>query len=111
MKEKNRFSKPVAFNSKNAEDQQILKRVKGRNFSGYVKKLILADIKERETLKAQNEAIKSVSEDKETKTRTEPDSNKTKEPKTLTAAEKIAKMKKELENKKPDIAPGPKMFN
>jgi hypothetical protein len=104
MKEKNRFSKPVAFNSKNAEDQQILKRVKGRNFSGYVKKLILADIKERETLKAQNEAFKDVSED-------EPIKEVVKENKPLTAAEKIAKMKKELENKKPDIAPGPKMFN
>lgn len=42
--EKNRFSKPVAFNHKNEKDQEILEHVKRRNFSGYVKKLILADI-------------------------------------------------------------------
>lgn len=44
MSEKNRFSKPVAFNKKNEKDQLILKHVNRRNFSGYVKKLILADI-------------------------------------------------------------------
>lgn len=45
MPEKNRFSKPVAFNHKNEKDQSILEHVKRRNFSGYVKKLILADMK------------------------------------------------------------------
>ncbi|MEX3625812.1 hypothetical protein [Viridibacillus arvi] len=40
----NRFSKPVAFNSSKATDQQILNYVKKRNFSGYVKNLILADM-------------------------------------------------------------------
>lgn len=44
MTEKNRFSKPVAFNHKNEKDQKILDHVKRRNFSGYVKKLILADM-------------------------------------------------------------------
>lgn len=103
MKEKNRFSKPVAFNSKNADDQQILKHVNRRNFSGYVKKLILADIKEREQLKTQDEAIKPVTEDA-------PKKEVVKEKKELTGAEKLAKMKKQLE-KKPDITPGPRMFN
>lgn len=41
---KHKFSKPVAFNLKNEKDVQILEHVKRRNFSGYVKKLILADI-------------------------------------------------------------------
>lgn len=45
--EKNRFSKPVAFNHKNVKDQEILEHVKRRNFSGYVKKLILADIQKK----------------------------------------------------------------
>ena len=103
MKEKNRFSKPVAFNSRNADDQQILSHVKRRNFSGYVKKLILADIKEREQLKTQDEAIKDVLEDA-------PKKEVVKENKPLTAAEKMAKMKKEIE-KKPNNTPGPKMFN
>jgi hypothetical protein len=45
MGDKNRFSKPVAFNNKNEKDQAILKHVSRRNFSGYVKKLILEDMK------------------------------------------------------------------
>ena len=35
-----KFSKPVAFNEKNERDRLILKHVKRRNFSGYVKKLL-----------------------------------------------------------------------
>lgn len=44
----NRFSKPVAFNYTNLQDQRILKHVEGRNFSGYVKELIKADIQKQE---------------------------------------------------------------
>lgn len=51
---KNRFSKSIAFNSKNEVDQQILKHVKRRNFSGYVKKLILADMKKLEERRNNN---------------------------------------------------------
>jgi hypothetical protein len=40
----NRFSKPVAFNHTNEKDQKVLKHVEGKNFSGYVKNLILEDI-------------------------------------------------------------------
>ncbi|PFX35286.1 hypothetical protein COL32_30725 [Bacillus pseudomycoides] len=43
--EKYKFSKPVAFNKRNEKDKIILNHVKRRNFSGYVKKLILEDIK------------------------------------------------------------------
>lgn len=40
-----KFSKPVAFNKSKAIDVAILEYVKKRNFSGYVKKLIIADMK------------------------------------------------------------------
>lgn len=42
---KNKFPKSVSFNLKNPTDQAILKHVKKRNFSGYVKKLILEDMR------------------------------------------------------------------
>ena len=40
----NKFPKSVSFNLKNPNDVRILEHVKKRNFSGYVKKLILADM-------------------------------------------------------------------
>ena len=40
-----KFPKSVSFNTKNENDRAILEYVKRRNFSGYVKKLILADMK------------------------------------------------------------------
>jgi hypothetical protein len=64
MAQKNRFSKPVAFNKNNLDDQKILKHVSRRNFSGYVKKLILNDIRQREEEKAQKETDKTVENDK-----------------------------------------------
>ncbi|MBU8908468.1 hypothetical protein [Desertibacillus haloalkaliphilus] len=45
---KNRFVKSVSFNKTNEEDQLILKNISRRNFSGYVKKLILEDIKQKQ---------------------------------------------------------------
>ena len=47
MMASNKFPKSVSFNLKNASDVAILNHVKKRNFSGYVKKLILADMKEK----------------------------------------------------------------
>lgn len=44
---KNKFPKSVSFNIKNANDKRILNHVKRRNFSGYVKKLILADMAQK----------------------------------------------------------------
>jgi hypothetical protein len=60
MAAKNRFSKPVAFNHTVAEDQKILKYVEGRNFSGYVKDLIMADILRAEKQTAQNRPMEAV---------------------------------------------------
>jgi hypothetical protein len=45
---KNKFPKSVSFNTNNAVDKSILEYVKRRNFSGYVKKLILADMRANE---------------------------------------------------------------
>lgn len=77
--EKNRFSKPVAFNRTNVSDQQILKHVSRKNFSGYVKKLILADMKQ-----------KSIEITKKAETKKE------------TASEKMERMKAELKRKSSD---------
>ena len=56
----NRFSKSIAFNKTNEVDKQILDYVKRRNFSGYVKKLILADMKEAELRKqCRNDILKN----------------------------------------------------
>ena len=51
MMASNKFPKSVSFNLKNASDVAILNHVKKRNFSGYVKKLILADKKEKGVIK------------------------------------------------------------
>lgn len=45
MGSKNQTTKSVCLNYNNEEDKKILKHVSRRNFSGYVKKLILDDIK------------------------------------------------------------------
>jgi hypothetical protein len=54
---KNKVIKSVAFNITVEDDVKILKAVKRRNFSGYVKKLILADINHKEQIKTENKAI------------------------------------------------------
>lgn len=47
-----KFSKPVAFNpEKNEKDRLMVKHVKHRNFSGYVKKLIWKDMNLEKTEK------------------------------------------------------------
>lgn len=59
----NRFSKSIAFNKTNETDQKILEYVKRRNFSGYVKKLILADMKANELRKnSRNNVVKNDSD-------------------------------------------------
>lgn len=45
---KNKFPKSVSFNITNETDVKILKHIKGVNFSGYVKSLILEDMRKRE---------------------------------------------------------------
>lgn len=43
----NKVIKSVAFNKTNPEDVAMLKAISRRNFSGYVKKLIAQDLKEK----------------------------------------------------------------
>lgn len=66
MAERNKFSKPVAFNTKNLADVAVLEFVKRRNFSGYVKKLIMADMKAKgiDVPKGKRAAPEPVSETK-----------------------------------------------
>ncbi|MDX5474497.1 MAG: hypothetical protein LPK00_03070 [Bacillaceae bacterium] len=49
----NKKIKSISFNKKNENDKKILNHVARRNFSGYVKKLILADIEKKEQVKEQ----------------------------------------------------------
>jgi hypothetical protein len=55
-----KFAKSVSFNEKNETDKAILKHVARRNFSGYVKKLILEDMKVREDKKKKESEVKEV---------------------------------------------------
>ena len=41
----NKFTKSVAFNKQNPKDIAITEFIKKKNFSGYVKKLILSEMK------------------------------------------------------------------
>lgn len=55
MSKKDKVVKPVSFNPNKEEEAELLKHVKRRNFSGYVKKLIKADLQQRKELKSQQE--------------------------------------------------------
>ena len=87
MANTNRFSKPVAFNTKNEQDNTILEYCKRRNFSGFAKKAMLFYI---EHLKQETPIKKKVQEPPK------------KEPVKLTpvqkpkAAERIERMKQQV---------------
>jgi hypothetical protein len=58
-----KFAKSVSFNEKNETDKAILKHIARRNFSGYVKKLILEDMKLKEEKKQKKEdAVEEVND-------------------------------------------------
>lgn len=101
MKEANRFSKPVAFNRSKETDKKILKHVARRNFSGYVKKLILADIAAKGTNLP------------ETSTASIPTySERTSESIPKTAADRLTEMKqRQMQTKKTGNISGPKLFH
>jgi hypothetical protein len=54
---KNKVIKPVAFNITNQLEAKMLEHVKRRNFSGYVKELILRDIQSRDEKTPQIEPV------------------------------------------------------
>jgi hypothetical protein len=51
----NKRAKAVSFNLDNKEEQMMWKYVSKRNFSGYVKKLILEDMKRKTVAKAKEQ--------------------------------------------------------
>ena len=61
----NKIIKSVSFNETNIDDLIMLKAIRKRNFSGYVKKLIMADIEARRIAK---ESLRVVEAPKEVKT-------------------------------------------
>jgi hypothetical protein len=77
----NKIIKSVSFNVTNEDDKKMLKHLKKRNFSGYVKKLIMKEIELKSV---------EVASDPEPKT-----SIALKEEKKLTAAERLEQLKKE----------------
>ncbi|CAM4187751.1 hypothetical protein L1N85_11500 [Paenibacillus alkaliterrae] len=87
----NKIVKSVSLNISNADDAAILKAIKRRNFSGYVKRLILADIKAREA----ETAVKNNFEPSEEQTPAlEPE-------KSLSAAERLEALKRQKGESKP----------
>jgi hypothetical protein len=84
---KNKIIKSVSFNVTNSDDKKMLDHLKRRNFSGYVKKLIMREID------AQNET-------KGIKTEPKP-AAALEEKKKMTVAERLEQLKKER-NSAPD---------
>jgi hypothetical protein len=54
---KNKVIKSVSFNVTNEEDQRYLERIENVNFSGYVKRLIEKDIRQRKVIKSAGESV------------------------------------------------------
>ncbi|EJR51752.1 hypothetical protein IIO_06285 [Bacillus cereus VD115] len=101
-----KFSKPVAFNEKNEKDRLILKHVKRRNFSGYVKKLLweamsLEKIEKEDVEQSEHPNIESVDikEDKKLTPAPKPQP---------TASERIQQLK--TQTKKQQTSPSPLPF-
>lgn len=105
-----KFAKPVAFNEKNEKDRLMLKHVKRRNFSGYVKKLIWEDMNLKKQGITQNELpVQSDEVIKETIKKevvVTPSS-----PKQLTAAERIEQLKAQTKRQQTPVSPPPLMIN
>lgn len=99
MAQPNKVIKSVSFNKNKPEDVRLLKAISRRNFSGFVKKLILAHLEEKGREKP------TVSEIKPTIAEEEPEQVVRIQP---TAEEKLESMKNQI--KKTDNTAGPKLF-
>lgn len=93
----NKIVKSVAFNKTNPDDARILKAISRRNFSGFVKKLILEYLNEKEKHKTFDQQKTQTIEEQIEEIQTP-----------QTAAERLEKMKTQI--KKTDIPAGPKLF-
>lgn len=108
MSGRNGFAKSVWFNHNNEDDQKILKHISRRNFSKYVKKLILTDIYNKEQKKAEKKQISNIQiETSEVEMMKESVVQKSKHE---TATEKLERMREKLKQQKPSNPPGPKTF-
>lgn len=96
---KNNIIKSVSFNETNPDDKKMLKDIKRRrNFSGYMKKLLMADIEAREQKTTQNKSETTQSEAiSKTKEQYEPETKPTATPQeiSLSSAEKLEQMRRQ----------------
>lgn len=92
----NRFSKPVSFNSTRDNDNIILNYVKRRNFSGFAKKAMLYYIEN-------HPKQKPVEKPQQTPVQRVPSPTQKPQQKPLSTSERLARMKKQVNN-------GPKVF-
>ncbi|MGG3469093.1 hypothetical protein ABES02_16630 [Neobacillus pocheonensis] len=56
---KNKVIKSVSFNVTNEEDRRYLERIENVNFSGYVKKLIEKDMRQRKVIKSESTSVQA----------------------------------------------------
>jgi hypothetical protein len=56
----NKVVKSVSFNVKNEQDKAYLERIRDEKFSGYVKRLIDKDIRQRKVIKAEKNPAPTV---------------------------------------------------
>jgi hypothetical protein len=59
----NKVVKSVSFNVMNEQDRAYLERIQEVNFSGYVKRLIEKDIRQRKVIKSENNPVQSSKSD------------------------------------------------
>lgn len=95
----NKVIKSVSFNVTNPEEFQMLKAVKRRNFSGYVKKLIAADLLAR----GKSSAPEIIDVLPEASTQAAPIEKPAEVAPVQSTTEKLAQLKRGLN--------GPKLFN
>ncbi|MFJ6034329.1 hypothetical protein ACIQFL_28935 [Bacillus toyonensis] len=101
-----KFSKPVAFNEKNEKDRLMLKHVKRRNFSGYVKKLLWEAMSLE---KIEGEYVKQSEQSNVEKVEIKTEKKVTPAPKPQpTASERIQQLKSQT--KKQQTSPSPLPF-
>ncbi|MCM3724594.1 hypothetical protein M3226_02615 [Neobacillus cucumis] len=56
---KNKVIKSVSFNVNNEEDRLYLERIENVNFSGYVKRLIEKDMRQRKVIKSERTPVQA----------------------------------------------------
>ena len=56
---KNKVIKSVSFNVTNEEDRRYLERIENVNFSGYVKRLIEKDMRQRKVIKSERTPVQA----------------------------------------------------